>query len=296
MNRADPIVAGCVVLYECDIDLAANIASYVHDLDMLVVIDNSAVPDPRIAAVVAPYKNAEYVFNGANIGIAAALNLATNWARSRGADYLLTMDQDSSFDNSAFSHFLDRVLSLPFLEKLAVAAPGFLDKASPSPPIIDSTTVITSGSIVSLANQDRIGPFDEALFIDDVDHDYCLRAIDLELRIVTLPDFHLQHRLGSTISVRLFGKNIQWSIHSPIRHYYIARNTLYMTSKHFKRHPIYSLRRLASVIRTISVAMILAPDRHQRFGMVVQGISDYLSSRMGARNSNQNVERASNSS
>jgi rhamnosyltransferase len=292
MTQANPIVAGCVVLYECGTGIGANLATYAGDLDRLLVLDNSAERDPAVAAAVAAHGNAEYVFNGANLGIAAALNLAVDWARARGADFLLTMDQDSSFDAVPFRIFRDRVLSLPFLADLAIAGPSFLDEQSPSSAIVDSTTVITSGSIVSLANQARIGAFDERLFIDEVDHDYCLRAHDLRLRVVTLPDVRLEHRLGQSSTASILGRTVRWNVHAPIRHYYMVRNGLYMMSKHRQCHLGYSLRRLARLSRTVAAALLLAPQRRERFGLVAQGVRDYLAERMGARNDTKRVADA----
>ena len=53
----------------------------------------------------------EYVFNGRNLGIAKALNLACEKAASDGYERILTMDQDSSFDsndiNEYFKTFID---------------------------------------------------------------------------------------------------------------------------------------------------------------------------------------------
>lgn len=286
MTRASPhpTIAGCVILYECDADLRANLASYADDLDALVIIDNSARRDAAVAAAVAEHPRAEYIFNGANLGIAAALNQAVDWARAQGADFLLTMDQDSSFNDTPFRVYRDRVLALPFLNELAVAAPYFLPGKAPAADVIDSTTVITSGSIVSLAGQARIGYFDEQLFIDEVDHDYCLRAHDLGLRVVTLPGIRLAHRLGQARTLAIAGTTVrQWNVHAPIRHYYMVRNGLYMASKHRGRHLGHSIRRLARLARTIIAALLLAPRRPERMRMVASGIGDFITGRMGAR-------------
>lgn len=296
MTHTKQIVAGCVILYECDISIGANLATYADDLDMLVVIDNSAARDPAIVAAVGAHANADYVFNGANLGIAAALNMAVDWAHAHGANFLLTMDQDSSFDDVPFHAFRDRVLSLPFVKDLAIAAPSFITDDAISTTVVDSLTVITSGSIVSLANQARIGPFDERLFIDEVDHDYCLRAHDLGLRVITLPDVRLAHRLGQSRTVSILGKTVRWNVHAPIRHYYMVRNGLYMASKHRRRHFGYSARRLVSLGKTITAALLLAPRRSERLGMVVSGVRDYLMSRMGARDVARRVHRASSAS
>lgn len=283
------VVAGVVIVYECDIDIAVNLATYASDLDMLVVIDNSAMPSPAVAAAVGAYDHAEYLFSGSNLGIAAALNMAIERVRARGADFLLTMDQDSGFDDVPFVVFKTRVLALPFVDDLAIAAPNFIggNIAEREPETVvaatDTLTVITSGSLVNLANHDRVGPFDEHLFIDDVDHDYCLRAHNAGLRVVSLPTVRLRHRLGQASTVSILGRRVTWNVHGPGRHYYMVRNGLYMFAKHRKTYPGYGLLRLARLTRTIGAALLLMPGRRDRLAMVVRGIRDYRTGQMGIR-------------
>ncbi len=285
-SRTRPRLAGVVVLYECDADIVDNLSTYADDLDMLVIVDNSAAPTRAVQERVATHRDAVYIFNGTNLGIATALNLGAKWAGDRGADFLLTMDQDSGFDAVPFRDYRDCVLALPFLGDLAIAAPAFLENAPETKNYvaIDRTTVITSGSIIHLANHRRIGPFDEQLFIDEVDHDYCLRAHDLGLRVVELPAVQLRHRLGQSRAVSVLGRTIRWNVHGPTRHYYMIRNGLYMMSKHRKRHFQYCLGRLGRLSRTIVAAMILAPQRRERCGMVMRAFRDYHAKRMGGLN------------
>lgn len=279
-----PRIAGVVVLYECDADIVGNLSTYAGDLDMLVIVDNSTAPTPAAAAVAAAHPNGAYIFNGANLGVAAALNIGANWAQARGAAFLLTMDQDSGFHQEPFRTFRDCVLSLPFVDDLAVAAPAFLaDTAITSDcSVMDRDTVITSGNLVHLGNFARIGLFDERLFIDEVDHDYCLRARDMGLRVVELPAIRLQHRLGEPRIVSVLGRTIRWNVHGPIRHYYMVRNGLYMLAKHRKAHWRYCFVRLARLTRTVIAALLLAPDKRRRSGLVARAIRDVRAGRMGA--------------
>ena len=283
MNLTRPLIAGCVIIYECDADLRTNIATYAADLDMLFIIDNSAQPNSDISQIVDSFPNIKYIFNGRNIGVAAALNLAIRHAKKRDAAFLLTMDQDSGFFQEPFCEYRDRVLEIPFINEIAVAAPTFIASESTKSGIMDSPTVITSGSILNLANQEHIGFFDERLFIDEVDHDYCLRATDLGFRVVTLTDYHLDHRLGQHSTVSIAGKVIRWNVHTPIRHYYMVRNGLYMLAKHHRQHPGYSARRFLRLSRTIAAALLMAPRRFERLRMISGGMHDFFVGRMGAR-------------
>ena len=92
-------IAGVVVLFHPKMDeLNQNIYSYIEYVDVLFVVVNSKfdkyllVSDPKI----------EIVDNVHNLGIAKALNQASELAVARGYNWLLTMDQDSSFFNDRF--------------------------------------------------------------------------------------------------------------------------------------------------------------------------------------------------
>ncbi|HWI78228.1 MAG TPA: glycosyltransferase, partial [Ramlibacter sp.] len=83
-------VAGVVVAYHPDLPALGKLLRAARpQLAALVVIDNTpaaaVAPIPAIAGV-------EHVSRGFNLGLAAGLNQGCEWARARGARYVLMFD------------------------------------------------------------------------------------------------------------------------------------------------------------------------------------------------------------
>ncbi|TEB40741.1 glycosyltransferase family 2 protein, partial [Flavobacterium circumlabens] len=77
--------------------------------------------------------------------------------------------------------------------------------------------VMTSGNIVNLKIHEKIGGFEEKLFIDYVDIEYCLKLKKEGYSIANLPNVLLQHELGDSKRTSfLFVKAIVTN-HSSIR-------------------------------------------------------------------------------
>jgi rhamnosyltransferase len=98
--------------------------------------------------------------------------------------------------------------------------------------LLEVTEVITSGSMVELATSDTLGGFDEALFIDYVDVDYCLRVGRVNRSVMVAAAARLQHRLGARRPARLLGKDFRPMHHPAFRHYYMARNRVRVWRRH----------------------------------------------------------------
>ena len=87
----------------------------------------------------------------------------------------------------------------------------------------------------------EIGGFDENLFIDGVDIDYCYAALSKGYKNIKFGRNHFNHSLGnktkrgSVFTLFLFKKNV--SIHSSLRVYYMYRNMLYIRNKYGKILP-----------------------------------------------------------
>ena len=108
-------------------------------------------------------------------------------------------------------------------------------------------TTITSGSLLNIEICKKLGGFDEKLFIDEVDFDYCYRCILAGYKIYQFDHVYLTHRIGKSIKTGYFSviKRSNRVVHNPTRVYYMVRNHLYMSSKYAKSFPEeFSQRRI----------------------------------------------------
>lgn len=69
-------LAGVVILYHPDDSVIMNISTYIEELDVLYVLDNSEIPAEAIASKIKEFPNAHYVAFRDNMGISYALNYA----------------------------------------------------------------------------------------------------------------------------------------------------------------------------------------------------------------------------
>ena len=97
--------------------------------------------------------------------------------------------------------------------------------------------LITSGAIINLKIAESLGGFDEKLFIDGVDTDFCIHSFEKGYQTLLVNEFSLRHQLGEEKKVMTpLLKSTFRKFHNPTRLYYIVRNHLYLRSKYPKKH------------------------------------------------------------
>ena len=101
-------IDGVVALYNPDESIIKNINSYINDIDKIYIIDNSETKNHElINKIVTISDKCIYIDNNGNQGIANALNVGAKLAIENGCDWLLTMDQDSSFTQGSLLKLID---------------------------------------------------------------------------------------------------------------------------------------------------------------------------------------------
>ena len=113
---------GIVILYYPDDAVVKNIATYLAQLDELMLWDNTPATDRRDLDLDSLGDGRGKIILdgcGENLGIGSALNKAVAYARANGFTHLLTLDQDSCFDGRNFESYLRAIRSygedrLPF--------------------------------------------------------------------------------------------------------------------------------------------------------------------------------------
>ncbi len=234
-------IAATVIIYNPDKSVIANINSYSSFVKKLFIIDNSEVNVLEITDEIEKIERCEYLHDGENRGIAFRLNQACKLAILEGYEYLLTMDQDSTFSTNNINNYFNCINNFPKKEEAAMFAVGYTNPNEESAVCrsIITNEIITSGSIINLSLFPIVGDFDENLFIDAVDSEYCYRASTLNYLIVQFTNIFLMHKIGtvSNHSLVFFSNKTPRMLHSPLRLYYMTRNFLYVKSKYKKSCP-----------------------------------------------------------
>ena len=236
------IVTAVVVLYRPDREeFLASLSSYVRGLDAVFVLDNSEESDAELVSELARFPNVHYHAFGRNTGLSQAYNEGIRLSRLKNADWILFMNQDSTF----LSNPLERYLKVAS-DDVALLCPRystFKQKAVEGKGTTEVSFAQTSGTFLSSKAIDEIGFFDENLFLEWVDVDYCMRLKKKGLRIFQVDDIVLDHRPGTPRTVRVLWKKVTYSSYSPLRKYYLVRGALYLRRKHH-RPSLYAKARL----------------------------------------------------
>ena len=279
-------IAGVVILYHPDIEqLSDNIQTYLNGLKQLYVYDNSESKTPGIEeALLKLHPSIQYHYFNANEGIAKRLNQAIAQATLNQYDFLLTMDQDSSFKDGDFDKYK---LSIQSSGDINVAQFGVNcqpDFTLPKDEPEEALTLITSGSVLNLSLTEHIGPFNEDLFIDFVDAEFSYRVIQNGYTNLMFSNIVLNHALGTLVEGRGLGnfKKSMRIIHAPTRVFYIVRNGLYLL---FKAQGLTSSMK-KDVIRCIKIIkndLIYNPELLAVYKNLFSGISAFLMNRMGKK-------------
>lgn len=280
-------IAGVVILYHPDITKTIEyINSYASQLNKLYIFDNSAQPCMFISKDLADLKiSIEYISTGTNEGISKRLNKAVEKALQEGYDFLLTMDQDSGFEQDVFEQYL-RLVDNYNKDNVAQFGVNCDPKHIPVSDIpLNLDSLITSGTILNLSGCKEIGNFDEKLFIDFVDVEYSLRASYLGYQNIMFTNIVMNHSIGFLKLGRSL-KNFKITpriLHSPIRVYYIIRNGLYL---YFKVNHIDKKARkliLFDHMKMLKNDFLYNDHLGRVYLNAMQGIYDFLRNKMGKK-------------
>jgi rhamnosyltransferase len=279
-------IAGVVILYHPDIEqLSDNIQTYLNGLKQLYVYDNSESKTPGLEeALLKLDPSIQYHYFNSNEGIAKRLNQAMDQAALSQYDYLLTMDQDSSFKEGDFEKYKNMIQSSDFDHVAQFGVNCQPDFTQPKEKPEEALTLITSGSILNVSLAKHIGPFNEDLFIDFVDAEFSYRVIQNGYTNLMFSNIVLNHALGTLVEGRGLGnfKKSMRIIHAPTRVFYIVRNGLYLL---FKAQGLTSSMK-KDVIRCIKIIkndLIYNPELLAVYKNLFSGISAFLMNRMGKK-------------
>ena len=279
-------IAGVVILYHPDIEqLSDNIQTYLNGLKQLYVYDNSESKTPGIEeALLKLHPSIQYHYFNTNEGIAKRLNQAIEQAALNQYDFLLTMDQDSSFKDGDFEKYKTLIQSSAYNHVAQFGVNCQPDFILPKDEPETALTLITSGSILNLALTKQIGPFNEALFIDFVDAEFSYRVIQNGFINLLFSNIVLNHALGKLVegkSLVNFKKTLRIT-HAPIRVYYIIRNGLYLL---LKAQGLTGVMKndVLRCIKIIKNDLIYNPELLAVYKNLFSGIFAFLMNRMGKK-------------
>ncbi len=280
-------IAAIVVTYNPDEGLNKSTKSLIKQVDSIIMVDNGSNDEGK--EIINKIKNKygekiEVIFNEENLGIATALNKGVKYALNNDYKWILTMDQDSCAEENMVKIMLETYYAIDENERKDILSlfPTFIDRGIES---LDKNNEnvkyeyvdaeITSGNLLKAEVFEKAGFFDDSLFIDMVDTDYCMRLNELGIKMIRISGAILNHSIGNSKQVKKLFGTFNTSNHSATRRYYMTRNRFYTWNK-YKNLNSFTLNRDKKLFKKEFVKIILGEDdKLNKVKMVLKGYKDY---------------------
>jgi rhamnosyltransferase len=293
-------VAAIIVTYHPRSTVQDLVRSLVVSADRIIVVDNTPGPSIPLDQLEAEGMDCLQVMRlGQNTGIAQALNIGLEHATD--CAFVLTLDQDSRLPENYISQMLNFFGTDHDDPPLAMVVPNFLDVNSgthatfnlleafslrsfscqPGSGSHRTTLAITSGAMVARHVFDVLGGFDEALFIDQVDTEFCLRLQQCGYRALVNADITIEHAIGNRSKHRFLGLTFKPNNHGPLRRYYISRNSVAVALRYARAFPSFMVLNALRMIHEVGCIVLYENNKRAKLSAVTMGLWDGLRGRLG---------------
>lgn len=290
-----------VVTFFPDAGFERRLGSVAREFSPVIVVDNSADPviAARLRAACAPL-GVELVLNSENRGLGAALNQACEWLARSGRDRAVAFDQDSTPAEGFGAALRALADKLPACAVVGAnwtdagrpglasrhlrpnrSLPFLFERVAAAEDLEGVTCVITSGSLFRLDMWRALGGFDESLFLDLVDTDYCLRACGRSYTIAVAARALLTHHRGAKREVQALGRAWWPAFMSTLRLRYQWRNRLRVIVRRGWRTPHWVMFETVYALKTIAEIVLLEDGKGAKLGACILGLWDGLRGRSG---------------
>lgn len=279
--------AAGIILFNPDISrMQENINAVINQVEHVILVDNGSENKAAIEQALPDSDRLHIIYSQKNKGIAWALNRIFMAAAEYGVSWILTLDQDSVCPAGMISAYQKYLTARYKADSAAgrdthigILCPTIVDKHTG---VIDGGTAenipvsrcITSGSLTSHAGWQAIGGFDEKMFIDGVDFDFCDRLRASGYEIIRVGEVRLMHELGRMTTHRFLWRTVKVQNHSAKRKYYIVRNRFYLARK--QKKPLAVFKSFFFVIKFSATIILYEKDKRHKIHAVLKGIRDGL--------------------
>lgn len=268
----DKTICAGIVTFNPEIKkLENNIRSIITQVSRVVLCDNCSENIGEIKELIRnQFHNYEIdvIEFQENKGIALALNVLVKDAINNGYAWIITLDQDSECPSTLIQHLKNYADATT-----AIVAPRIIyrgnEKFAKNVNNIteDVEWVITSASLTNVNVWKAINGFDEQLFIDKVDYDFCIRARRAGYRITKVNTIYLLHELGNLRCRKIFWKTVYVTNHSAFRKYYMTRNSIYLKKK-------LNLNSSAYIMKIFFKTLLFENNKFDKIKAIKCGIKD----------------------
>jgi rhamnosyltransferase len=249
-RAADParFVAAVIITYNCYTSIERTILAVANQVGRVIIVDNGSEPETLAAIRSAIDRNrlqrCEFLPQGRNLGIGAALNVGVCAALATGAEYVLTLDDDTEVFPGAVAELV-RCFMDHEAEHVAIVWAYWIGEINTScrettPRSVER--IPSSGCMIRREAFESVGMFREDYFLDYTDYEYCARIIGAGWQVLICPAATVFHRSGDKVLRKFFGRTVVVSNYPAERLFLLCRNgfVLYLwerrSGRYFREH------------------------------------------------------------
>lgn len=196
-----------IVLYNAETErLFMEIESVLPQVDLICLCDNGSTNIDMIEKKIGKNEKIVIIKNKNNLGIGRASNQICLYAEKNGFDWVLMLDHDTVCPADlvvTYKKYIDN-------ESVGMLCPNVVDKelarnqynSSGAGEIEYVQRCIQSATFVKIAAWKKCGGFNEWMFIDFVDFDFCKRMEINGFRIARCKMVTVDHQLGKRVKTK----------------------------------------------------------------------------------------------
>lgn len=271
-------IAGIIVLYNPNVEeTVENINSYIDEIDVLYCMDNSDKENRLFFSI----NKCIYIPYSENKGLSFALADGCKRAVEDGATILATFDQDTFFENGCIENLANHIASN---SDIRVASPNVkriirykencvrrtINNPLYSLNIEEPDYVITSGCVFGKETYQKVGGFDQKLFIGQIDQDFCCSVRSHGGKVIRIGNVFMHQEMGNGVAHNFFGRKVYAPNLSPMRYYYIFRNERYLRKKWSKKYS----RCKVELYKYIAAILLYENNKIGKLKNILKGFKD----------------------
>jgi rhamnosyltransferase len=297
-----------IVTYNPDIDIITQMLTSLSYQCHAVIVDNGSNESlvSSLETLRLESNSLDLICLGENMGIAYAQNKGIDRAISTHptVSYTLLLDHDSIPDVNMVATLEDVFREQQRYDRVAGVGPvlydprdekyldfhsirlGIWGKIRPGSlgrerPVVEVDSLNSSGTLLSNNVFLETGGFDNGLFIDHVETDWCFRVKSFGYKLFGTINTKLTHHMGDDVCHYWLWKKRRMPYRSPARHYYIVRNSMLLQKR--KHVPVaWKLSNLLKLIFTFCYFGCYCRDSRAQRRQIFLGFMDGIKGITGA--------------
>jgi rhamnosyltransferase len=241
----------------------------------VLVIDNGSDNYPEIAELIKKggWENVSLEHFPSNKGLAYAYNYAFGIAKNMGMQAVMTLDQDTICPPT----LVKSLRACLEEDDVAIACPAFRNRNVPQKTMVDAgikdvPSCINSGALIKVKAWELVGGYEEALFLDYIDTDFCLRITEKGYKIKQVTGEIISHAVGEITVRRLLWRNVAVLNHCAERKYYQIRNGVYICYKYGKKAGIGNP--VTRIVKELAKVLLWEKDKRKKTVAIFRGARD----------------------